>query len=198
SMATMGAGIGVSAILFALVNGIVLSPLRYPAPDRLVRVFDSNQAAGVDRTGITTGNLDDWRRGASSFSGIAGYYSMGRTVSVDGNAEAVMTSQVTEDFFAVVGVSPALGRTFTSEEVRSATYSNLAPTGADPVVILSHALWRDRFGSASDVVGKSLLLDRKPFTIVGGMPPGLELPEPGVRLWIPWIVAGGSPADQHF
>jgi putative ABC transport system permease protein len=199
STATMGVGIGVSAILFALVNGIVLSPLHYPAPDRLVRIFDSNQAAGVDRTGITTGNLDDWRRGASSFSGIAGYYSMGRTVSVDGNAEAVMTSQVTDDFFAVVGVSPALGRTFTSAEVRSATYSNaLAPTGANPVVILSHAMWRDRFGSASDAVGKSLLLDRRPFTIVGVMPPGLELPEPRVRLWIPWSVAGDSPRDQHF
>jgi predicted permease len=198
SIATMGVGIGVSAILFALVNGIVLSPLRYPAPDRLVRIFDSNQTAGVDRTGVATGNIDDWRRGASSFAGIAAYYTMGRTVSVDGNAEALLTAQVTDDFFAVVGVSPALGRTFTSEEVRSATYSNLAPTGADPVVILSHAMWRDRFGSASDVVGKSLLLDRKPFTIVGVMPPGLELPEPGVRLWIPWSVAGDSARDQHF
>lgn len=199
SIATMGVGIGVSAILFALVNGIVLSPLRYPAPDRLVRIFDSNQTAGVDRTGVATGNIDDWRRAASSFAGIAGYYTMGRTVSVDGNAEALLTAQVTDDFFAVVGVSPALGRTFTSEEVRSATYSNaLAPTGADPVVILSHAMWRDRFGSASDVVGKSLLLDRKPFTIVGVMPPGLELPEPGVRLWIPWSVAGDSPRDQHY
>ena len=198
SIATMGVGIGVSAILFALVNGIVLSPLRYPAPDRLVRIFDSNQTAGVDRSGVALGNIDDWRRGASSFAGIAGYYTMGRTVSVDGNADALLTAQVTDDFFAVVGVSPALGRTFTSEEVTRATYSNLAPTGADPVVILSHAMWRDRFGSASDVVGKSLLLDRKPFTIVGVMPPGLELPEPGVRLWIPWNLAGDSPRDQHF
>ena len=67
SIATIGVGIGVSTILFALVNGIVLPPLPYPDPDRLVRIFDSNQAAGVDRAGAASGNIDDWRRGASSF-----------------------------------------------------------------------------------------------------------------------------------
>ncbi len=200
SVATMGIGIGASTILFALVNGIVLSPLRYPNPDRLVRVFDTNQSAGVDRTGVTTGNLDDWRRDtASAFSGIAGYYTMGRTVSVGESVEALLTAQVTDDFFNVAGVSPALGHTFTSAETERATFSNaLAPTGPDPVVILSHSMWRDRFGSAADVVGKSLTLDRRPFTIVGVMPPGLELPEPGVRIWIPWSTAGDSPRDQHY
>ena len=200
SVATMGIGIGAGTILFALVNGIVLSPLRYPNPDRLVRVFDTNQSAGVDRTGVTSGNLDDWRRDtASAFSGIAGYYTMGRTVSVGESVEALLTAQVTDDFFSVVGVSPALGHTFTSAETERATFSNaLAPTGPDPVVILSHSMWRDRFGSAADVVGKSLTLDRQSFTIVGVMPPGLELPEPGVRMWIPWSTAGDSPRDQHY
>jgi putative ABC transport system permease protein len=200
SLATIGIGIGASTILFALVNGIVLSPLRYPDPDRLVRVFDTNPSAGVDRTGVTTGNLDDWRRhAASAFSGIAGYYTMGRTVSVGETVEALLTAQVTDDFFSVAGVSPALGHTFTSAETARATFSNaLAPTGPDPVVILSHSMWRDRFGSAADVVGQSLTLDRQPFTIVGVMPPGLELPEPGVRLWIPWSTAGDSPRDQHY
>ena len=64
SITTMGAGIGVSAILFALVNGIVLSPLRYPDADRLVRIFDTNHAMGVERAGIASGNVDDWRRGS--------------------------------------------------------------------------------------------------------------------------------------
>ena len=77
SITTMGAGIGVSAILFALVNGIVLSPLRYPDADRLVRIFDTNQATGVERSGIASGNVDDWRRDVSSFTGIAAYYAMG-------------------------------------------------------------------------------------------------------------------------
>src|ERR1700752_5327065 len=70
SVATMGVGIGVSAILFALVNGIVLRPLPYPEADRLVRIFDTNPQAGVDRTGVASGNVDDWRALAGAFDGI--------------------------------------------------------------------------------------------------------------------------------
>jgi predicted permease len=199
SVVTIGVGIGVSAVLFALVNGIVLSPLRYPAADRLVRIFDTNQTAGIERTGVASGNIDDWRRGTSSFTGIAGYYTMGRTISQDDSAEVVLTAQVSDDFFAVVGVAPSIGRTFTPDEVRRAEFSNAAaPIGPDPVVILSHAVWRDRFGGSPDAIGKSLVLDRRPFTIVGVMPDGLALPEPGVRLWIPWNISTDSPRDQHY
>jgi len=199
SITTMGAGIGVSAILFALVNGIVLSPLRYPNADRLVRIFDTNHAMGVERVGIASGNVDDWRRGARSFTGIAAYYTMGRTVSVDGDAEVLMTAQVSDDFFAIAGVSPVLGRVFEADEIRRATYSgSVAPTGPDPVVILSASMWRDRFGGSTDVIGKSVILDRRPFRIVGVMPAGFDLPESGVRVWIPWNILNGSPRDQHF
>jgi putative ABC transport system permease protein len=210
SILTMGVGIGVSAVLFALVNGIVLTPLRYPDADRLVRIFDTNQTAGIERTGVASGNIDDWRRGASSFTGIAGYYAMGRTVSANESAEVVLTAQVSDDFFSIAGVPPTLGRTFTADEVRRAVFSSAAaPTGPDPVVVISHAMWRDRFGAARDVIGKSLVLDRRPFAIVGVMPDGLALPEAGVRLWIPWNISAdlaasaafrsvSSPRDQHY
>src|SRR5439155_21973153 len=81
SVATIGVGIGASALLFTLINGIVLRPLPYPEPDRLVRIFDTNPAAGIQRIGVATGNIDDWRRRAGAFDGIAGYYVMGRTAS---------------------------------------------------------------------------------------------------------------------
>jgi len=74
SVATLGVSIGVTAVLFALLNAIVLRPLGYEEPDRLVRIFDSNLEAGIDRTGVATGNIDDWRRRATSFDGIAGFY----------------------------------------------------------------------------------------------------------------------------
>jgi hypothetical protein len=74
SIVTMGAGIGASAILFSLVNGIVLRPLPYPEPERLVRIHDTNLQAGIDRAGAASGNIDDWRRRAPSFDGIAGFY----------------------------------------------------------------------------------------------------------------------------
>ena len=130
SVATMGVGIGVSTLLFALVNGIVLRPLPYPEPDRLVRIFDTNIAAGIDRAGAASGNIDDWRQRAPAFDGIAGVYAMGRTLSAEGDAQVLITAQVSQDFFAALRVPPVLGRTFTEEETRRAQFSSAAaPTG---------------------------------------------------------------------
>src|SRR5262245_13615168 len=148
SVATMGVGIGVSAILFALVNGIVLRPLPYPEPDRLVRIFDTNPQAGVERSGVASGNVVDWRARAGAFDGIVAYYVMGRTVSVGADADVLITAQVSRDFFDVLGVRPALGRPFTEDETRRADFNSaVAPIGPDPVVMLSYDIWEQRFGS---------------------------------------------------
>src|SRR5262245_25846180 len=98
---TMGAGIGVSTLLFALVNGIVLQPLPYPEPGRLVRIFDTNRQAGIGRTGVTSGNLADWRERADAFDGIAGYYATGRT-AFEKDAEVLITAQVSHGFFELM------------------------------------------------------------------------------------------------
>ena len=133
----------------------MLRPLPYPEPDRLVRIFDTNLQAGIDRAGAASGNIDDWRRRASSFDGIAGYYAMGRTLSTDTDAEVLITAQVSEDFFALVRVSPLIGRTFSEDETRRAQFNNAAaPIGADPVVMLSHGLWQQRFGGDPAIVGR--------------------------------------------
>lgn len=101
SIVTLGAGIGVSTLLFALINGIVLRPLPFPDPDRLVRIFDTNPKAGIERTGVASGNLHDWRRRAEAFDGIAGYYVVGRTISFEADADVLIAAQVSEDFFAL-------------------------------------------------------------------------------------------------
>ena len=146
SVVTMGVGIGASTVLFALVNGIVLRPLPYPEPDRLVRIFDTNLQAGINRAGAASGNIADWRRRARSFDGIAGFYAMGRTLSTDTDAEVLITAQVSQDFFPLVRVPPLIGRTFSDEDMRRAEFNDAAaPTGADPVAIISHGLWT-RFG----------------------------------------------------
>ena len=125
----MGVGIGVSTVLFALVNGIVLRPLPYPEPDRLVRIFDTNLQAGIDRAGAASGNIDDWRRRASSFDGIAGFYAMGRTLSTETDAEVLITAQVSEDFFSLMRVPPLLGRTFSEEDTRRAAVQQRGGAG---------------------------------------------------------------------
>ncbi len=99
SVATIGVGIAASTVLFALIDGVVLRPLPYPDAETLVAISDTNPSLGLDRTGVAGGNIDDWRRGAPGFDGIAGYYAMGRTVSADTDADVVLTAQVSADFF---------------------------------------------------------------------------------------------------
>jgi len=199
SIVTMGVGIGASTLLFALVNGIVLRPLPYPEPDRLVRIFDTNLQAGVERGGVASGNIEDWRRRAQAFDGIAGYYAMGRTLSTGSDAEVLITAQVSRDFFSILRVPPLLGRAFSEEEARGGQFNSAAaPIGADPVVILSEGLWRRRFGGDPGIVGRSVSLDRRSFRVVGVMPGGFAMPDRGVQLWIPWDISGGRPRDQHY
>lgn len=199
SVVTMAVGIGVSGLLFALVNGILLQPLPYPEPDRLVRIFDVNREAGIARRGAASGNIAEWRLRASAFEGITGYYTMGRTVSLGDSAEALITAQVSADFFEVMRVSPILGRTFTPEETERAEFNTAAaPIGADPVVILSHGFWLRRFGADPNAIGQTVTLERRPFRVVGVMPAGFAVPERRVELWIPWHIAIGWPRDQHY
>ena len=96
-------------------------------------------------------------------------------------------------------VPPLIGRTFSEDDTRRAQFSDAAaPTGTDPVVILSHRVWRQRFGGDPDVMGRSVTLDRRPFKVVGVMPDGFAMPDREVQLWIPWNLSGVQPRDQHY
>jgi putative ABC transport system permease protein len=199
SVATIGVSIAVSTVLFALIDGVVLRPLPYPGADRLVGIADTNLALGVDRTGAASGNIDDWRRESSSFDGIAGYYTMGRTLSADTDADVILTAQVSADFFPLSHVEPILGRTFTQAEIRAAQFNTAAaPIGADPVVMLGHELWQQRFGGDPGIIDRAVNFERRTFRVVGVMPPGFALPAAGVQAWIPWDLSGDRPRDQHY
>lgn len=199
SVATIGAGIGAATILFALVSSIALRPLPYPEPDRLVRIFDTNPEAGVDRAGAASGNIDDWRERSSAFDGIAGFYATGRTISAGGQAEVLITAQVSRDFFPLLQVTPLVGRTFTDEETRQAQFNSAAsPIGIDPVVVLSYDVWQRYFDGDPAAIGQSITLERQPFTVVGVMPDGFAMPDRKVALWIPWDLSGSRPRDQHY
>ena len=196
---SIGLGVGASTALFALVDAVVLRPLPFPRPESLVRVFETNPGRGVERTGAASANVADWRRRARLFEGIAGYYSMGRTLSAEGASEVVLTCQASEDFFPLLGVAAAIGRTFTPEEAARARFdSAAAPAGPDPVVVLGDGLWRRWFGGDPGIVGRTVLLERRPFRVVGVMPPGFAMPEPEVQLWIPWDLHGDELRDQRY
>ena len=196
---TVALGTGASTALFAVVHAVVLAPLPLPDPATLVRIYDSNPAKGVERTGITSGNLRDWRQRTRGFRGLAGHYVMGRTLTLDGESEVVLSAQVTEDFFSVLGVRAALGRTPTPAETRIALFNSAAaPVSPDPLVVLGHGLWQRRFGSDPAVVGRSILVERRPMRVVGVMPDGFAMPAPEVQLFLPWGLPETPPRDQHY
>jgi putative ABC transport system permease protein len=198
-VATIALGVGASTALFAVVDAVVLKPLPLPDPGTLVRVYDTNPAAAMMRTGVASGNLADWRRRTRALSGLAGHYTMGRTLTLGADSEVVLTAQVTGDFFAVLGVPALLGRTFTPEEIAAGLFNNAAaPVGADPVMVIGHALWRRRFGADPGVVGRTVTLERRPFRVVGVMPPGFAMPDPDVQVYLPWGFRGTEPRDQHY
>jgi predicted permease len=166
-------GIGANAALFSMVNGVLLNPLPFPHPEQLMTLHQSkpNFATGA----IPYPNFLDWRRENRTFSAMA--VSRGSSFSLlgVGEAEHVDGRWVSADLFSVLGVEPALGRTFSSGEDER---------GAAPVVVISAGLWQRKFGEAADTVGKSLTLDDKSYTIVGVLPPSFGL-YPSTDVYVP-------------
>jgi len=199
AIVTIALGIGASTALFSLLSGIVLTPLPYPQPDRLVGVYQSNPEAGIPRTGLASGNINDWRTRSRTLEGLAAYYTTGRTLAVGDDAVVLVTAQVTDDFFSVLGVAPALGGTFSPDDFRRAQFNSAAaPIGPDPVVILSHRLWQQSFGADPDILRRSVTLDRRSFRVVGVMPNGFGALQDNVDLWIARDVSGNPPRDQRY
>jgi putative ABC transport system permease protein len=161
---TLALGIGANTAIFSVVNAVLLRSLPYRDPDRLVVVSDT---AG--------GYFLDWRDQAKAFEHVAAYTPAIADLKGSGEPERLDAGAVSADLFATLGVAPALGRTFTSEED---TY------GGPPVVILSDTLWRRRFGGDPQVIGRAVTVGDQSRTIVGIMPPGFRFPGKS-DLWLP-------------
>jgi putative ABC transport system permease protein len=162
---TLTLGIGANTAIFSVVNAVLLNPLPYPQPDRIVVLFHDkpNFAQGS----ISYPNFVDWQRDSQSFSSMAAYRQMGGvTLSANGEPEVIMGEMVSAGFFELLGVQPMLGRAFSSDEDR---------LGANPTVMISEGLWKRKFGSDPQVVGKSIILDGKGRTIIGIIPATFRL-----------------------
>lgn len=170
---TLALGIGANAALFSMVNGVLLSPLPYPEPERLVALNQRtlNAAAGS----ISYPNFLDWQKENQTFSAMAVSRSSSFALVGTGEAERVSGRRVTANLFSVLGVKPALGRDFAPGEDE---------VGAPPVVIISAELWQRRFGGAPDAPGKSLTVDDRSYTIVGVLPKSFMLYR-GTDVYVP-------------
>jgi putative ABC transport system permease protein len=156
---TLALGIGANTALFSLVNGVLLNPLRYGEPDRLMALY--SRTPNYDRASISYPNFLDWVRENRSFSALAAYRPDDFTLTGRGEPERVAAEMVSANFFPLLRVQPVLGRTLLPEDDQ---------IGASPVVLISGGLWKRKFGSSNDVLGQSLTLNDVVYTIVGVIP----------------------------
>ncbi len=175
---TLALGIGANTAIFSVVNSALLNPLPYPQSGRLFLVFASNPHAGVAETTLTYPDFVEMRDHNRIFTAIAGFASHDLTLTGHGEPSIVSTVVVTSQFFSALGVTPLLGRAFLPSDGRR---------GAPPVAILSENLWRTHFGSNPEILGSSIVLDHRPFTVVGVMPAGFRSPfiPAADQVWIP-------------
>jgi putative ABC transport system permease protein len=165
-------GIGANTAIFSIVNAVLLRPLPFDEPDRLVRLFHIPPQAtfpGMATFSLSPANFVDWQRDSKSFEAMAAYGFRQLTLTGSGNAEALRTAVVGPDFFKVVRTQPALGRTFLPEE--------FVPERSR-VLVVSDGFWRSHLGGARDAIGRTLTFDGQTYIVVGVMPPDFS-----VRAW---------------
>ncbi|MGC1967199.1 MAG: ABC transporter permease [Candidatus Acidiferrales bacterium] len=161
---TLALGIGANSALFSVVNGVLLRPLPYAQPDRLVVL--SEKTANFESSSISYPNFLDWQRSNSAFASIAAYRSDDFNITGRGEAERVRVGMISAGFFEILGVSPVRGRLFTTQEDRL--------SGA-PVVLISAGLWLRKFGSAPDIIGKTIIMNGDGYTVVGVVPSSFRM-----------------------
>ena len=162
-------GIGATTGIFSIVESVLLRPLPFPQPDRLVVLSDILQGAeigGNNEAGVTPPDIRNYTRDTHSFESLGGYRQTTYELSGVGDPAQVNATRMTGGVFPAVGVEPMMGRYFTQQE----------DDQKEQVVVLSYALWQKRFHADPHVLGSKVLLDRKPYVVIGVMPRNFEFP----------------------
>ena len=191
AIVTLALGIGATTAIFSLVNAVLLKPLPYPEPGRLMRITqEDHSTAAVLPESLSYPDYFDWRAQNRSLSGMASYTGQNMTLTGTGQAQQVGAYVVSSNFFQVLSVAPFLGRDFRWDEERA----------GNRAVMLSHELWQSRFGGEREIVGQQVTLDGERYTVAGVMPRGFHFPtESGVEAWISIAhdQEGASPATKQ-
>ena len=184
---TLALGIGANTAIFSMVNALLLHPYDFRDLDRLVRVWESRGVdEGFDARWITAADADDLRNGTQVFDGLTTYRYKDFNLATNGDVQSARGCAVSANFFDVLGVSPALGRSFTAAEEQP---------GSEQVAIVTHGFWLRRLGGDPSVLGKIIQLDGRAYTIVGVMPQGFDYPVP-MELWVPLALTPAERVDR--
>jgi len=189
SGATLALGIGAVTAIFSILHTLLLQPLPYEDPGRVAFVLGWDVQQDIMRFQVDAADYVEWREGSESFTATAAYRNWSVNLSGEGPAERLEGYRVEPGTFELLGVRPVVGRTVRPEEARR----------GEPVVVLSHSLWQRRFGADRSVVGRKVLLNREPWTVVGVMPEGFEFPQFNFKgdLWGPLHLDAAALADRN-
>ncbi len=197
---TLALGIGATTAVFSLVNAVLLRDLPYRNPERLVFLYEPLPGipnVPLEAWGPVNGDFFTWVKENRSFANLAMFTSNGLNASLGDSAFRVAGSRVTADFFRVLGISPTLGRTVDAADTQP---------GRGRVAVISYSLWRSRFGADGNALGRELLLNGRPYRIIGVMPPGFAFPHGTENLettgkttdiWVPWTMTPEERASRN-
>jgi len=187
---TLALGIGANAAIFSVINGMLLKPLPYDDGERLVQVYNSYPKMGLPYAGTSIPDYLDRKTQAPALADLALYTGYGQSfnLAASGAPERLVGLKATPSLFTTLRAQPTLGRAFTDAD---------AVVGADQVVVLSHATWRDKFGADPGMVDKDVRLNGLPFKVIGVMPEGFAFPNRDVQVWVPFAFRPEQMTDDE-
>ncbi|MBX3744794.1 MAG: ABC transporter permease [Verrucomicrobiae bacterium] len=184
---TLALGIGANTAIFSVVHGVLLAPLPFPAPERLVRIHETVPARGADGVPVSPPTFLDWRNQSSTFESLSAMTYMGYNLTGQGEARRLNAARVSANFFQLLGVNPVNGRAFAPEE---------ETVGRHRVAIVSRAMWQGTFGGDPAVVGRIIQLDGEGYEVVGVVPDRIGIPSSKTELWTPAAFSAEELADR--
>lgn len=188
ALATLALCIGANSAIFSVVHAILLKPYPWPDSDRLVYVYNTYPLMGLPNAGVSIPDYLDRRAGVAAFADTAMFTYQSYNLADDGEPERIVGLRATPSLFTTLLTGAARGRVFTDAE---------AQPGADRVIVLSHALWQNRFGADPAIVGRTIRLNTQPYTVLGVMPESFYFPSPRTQAWVPFAFTPAEKSDQE-
>ncbi len=185
---TLALCIGANSAIFSVVNAILLKPYPWPDSDRLVYVYNSYPQMGLPNAGVSIPDYLDRRAGVRAFADAAMFNTMSFNLASDAEPERIVGLRTTPSLFTTLQTGAALGRVFNDSE---------AEPGHDHVIVLSHTLWKNRFGANRAIIGTTIRLNTETYTVVGVMPDGFYFPSPQNQAWVPFAFTAAQKSDHE-
>ena len=188
AIATLALCIGANSAIFSVVNAVLLKPYPWPNSERLVYVYNTYPLMGLPNAGISIPDYLDRREGVPSFADTAMFSNQSYNLASDGEPERIVGLCTTPSLFTTLQASAARGRIFTAAD---------AEPGNDHVIVLSNALWKNRFGANPDLVGQTIRLNTETYTVIGVMPESFYFPTPRTQAWVPFAFTPAQKTDKE-